>query len=353
MLSQVVNVSSKLCSPVWRCGSTLKESGALPNLTQKDIESAQKSISKALDAAASDKSQQRGKYNSYSPEQHAELGKYVAENGPTCAAKDFTAVWSIPINESTARRLKSEYVNKLKEEISKQHSQDASAGEPIIITTLETKCRGRPVLLGAELDGLVQEFVLDLRMAGGVVNTLIVMGAAEGIVSHCDISKLSSHGGHIEDKKTWKKSLLLRMGFVKRKCLTSAKISLVQFDESKEVFLAKVLMKDIPENLIINWDQTGLSIVPTGDWTMEKEGTQAVPIAHSNDKRQLTAVLAITAGDNNLPAQLLYQGKTPKCHPEMLFPEGWDVWHSENHWSNESTMKRYIDKIIVPKREKS
>ena len=114
-------------------------------------------------------------------------------------------------------------------------------------------------------------------------------------------------------------------------------ISLVRFDESKEVFLAdvaaEVLMKDIPENLIINWDQTGLSIVPTGDWTMEKEGTQAVPIAHSDDKRQLTAVLAITAGGDYLPPQLLYQGKTPKCHPEMSFPEGWYVWHSENHWS--------------------
>ena len=49
-----------------------------------------------------------------------------------------------------------------------------------------------------------------------------------------------------------------------------------------------------------------------------------------------------------LPTQLLYQGKTPKCHPQVSFPPGWDVWHSENHWSNEITMKRYIDKIIVP-----
>ena len=54
-------------------------------------------------------------------------------------------------------------------------------------------------------------------------------------------------------------------------------------------------MHDIPESLIINWDQTGLSIVPNGDWTMEKEGTNIVPIAHNDDKRQLTAVLAITA----------------------------------------------------------
>jgi len=141
------------------------------------------------------------------------------------------------------------------------------------------------------------------------------------------------------------------MGFVKRKCSTSGKISLARFDESKEIFLAvvaaEVLRKDIPGQLIINWDQTGLSIVPAGDWTMEMKGTQIVPIAHSNDKRQLTAVLAITTSGDYLSPQLLYQGKTPKCHPQILFPPSWDVWYSENHWSNEITMKRYIDKIII------
>ena len=192
----------------------------------------------------------------------------------------------------------------------------------------------------------------NLRAANGVVNRVVVMGAAEGIVCHRDVSKLSSHGGHIEITKSWAKSLLTRMGFVKRKCSTSGKLSIAQFDESKEIFLAdvaaEVLFNNIPESLIINWDQTGLSIVPTGDWTMEKEGAKIVPIAHSDDKRQLTAVLAITAAGEYLPPQLLYQGKTPKCHPQVSFPAGWDVWHSHNHWSNEITMKRYIDNIIVP-----
>ena len=75
---------------------------------------------------------------------------------------------------------------------------------------------------------------------------------------------------------------------------------------------AEVLINEIPESLIINWDQTGLSIVPSGDWTMEKEGAKTVPIVHSDGKRQLTAVLAITAAGEYLPPQLLYQEKTPK-----------------------------------------
>ena len=41
---------------------------------------------------------------------------------------------------------------------------------------------------------------------------------------------------------------------------------------------AEVLFNNIPESLIIYWDQTGLSIVPTRDWTMEKEDAKIVPI---------------------------------------------------------------------------
>ena len=29
------------------------------------------------------------------------------------------------------------------------------------------------------------------------------------------------------------------------------------------------------------------------------------------------------------------------------FPAGWDIWHSDNHWSTEVTMLRYIDVVII------
>ena len=64
----------------------VRPSGRTCVLSQGDIEATQKSISKAIDVA-SDKSHQRGKYNSYSPEQRARIGKYAAENGATRAAK--------------------------------------------------------------------------------------------------------------------------------------------------------------------------------------------------------------------------------------------------------------------------
>ena len=106
----------------------------------------------------------------------------------------------------------------------------------------------------------------------------------------------------------------------------------------------------VPAGLIINQDQTPpLKMVPVSQWTLEKEGAAQVPITSLDDKRQITAVLASTLDGSLLPLQLIYKGITNRCHPrDVKFPDGWDIWHSENHWSNTSTMVRYIEKVLVP-----
>ena len=85
------------------------------------------------------------------------------------------------------------------------------------------------------------------------------------------------------------------------------------------MFLADVtavaIMNNIPDDLIINWDQTAVQFVPTGQWTMHKSDDKLVPTAHSDDKRQITAVLAATLSGIYLSLQLLYEGKTVRCHP--------------------------------------
>jgi hypothetical protein len=35
------------------------------------------------------------------------------------------------------------------------------------------------------------------------------------------------------------------------------------------------------------------------------------------------------------------------CHPNYKFPEGWNVTHSENHWSNEQTMQEYAENVLI------
>ena len=139
------------------------------------------------------------------------------------------------------------------------------------------------------------------------------------------------------------------MGFVKQKCSNAGKVPVEMFQELKDVFLAdivaEVIMNDIPDELIFNWD---LSIIPTSELTMEKRGEKVIKISHSDDKRQITGVFAATLAGDYFPRQLIYKGKTPRCHPQLSFPLGLDVWHTKNRWSNEETIRRYIERIVVP-----
>ena len=81
---------------------------------------------------------------------------------------------------------------------------------------------------------------------------------------------------------------------------------------------------------------------------MYQAGEKVVSISLSDNKCQITAILAAPLKGDLLLPQLMYKGKTVRCDPKVTFPEGWDIWHSENHWSNEETMHHYVEKIIVP-----
>ena len=156
--------------------------------------------------------------------------------------------------------------------------------------------------------------------------------------------------------KDWAKYLMERMGFVKRRASTKAKVSVSDFNQLKAQFVfdvkAVIEMEDIPCKLVINWDQTGIHYVPVSSWTMAKEGSKRVEIAGINDKRQITAVFGSTMSGDFLPPQLIYKGKTSKSLPSVTFPSDWHVTFTENHWSNENTMVDYLEKVLFPYAEK-
>ena len=51
------------------------------------------------------------------------------------------------------------------------------------VSSLPKMAQGRPLLLGQELDKSVQDYINAMRKVGGVVNTAIVMAAANGIIA--------------------------------------------------------------------------------------------------------------------------------------------------------------------------
>ena len=168
-----------------------------------------------------------------------------------------------------------------------------------------------------------------------------------------DRSRLQQFGGPATLSVPWAQLLLKRMNYTRRRATTKA----TTFDPStframKEQFLQEIIdvvnMEEIPGELILNWDQTGLNLIPAPTWTMEKRGTKRVRIKGVDDKRQITGVFCCNLFGEFLPVQLIYGGRTNRCHPPFAFPGDWHITHSPNHWTNELTMLAYIKNVIVP-----
>lgn len=203
------------------------------------------------------------------------------------------------------------------------------------------------------MDKQLQLYLKKVRDQGGVITASVVVAAARGILLSYDRSKLLEFGGHIDLSRQWAYSVLSRMKYVRRKSTTSkSKHTPADFDQLKKSFLNDVAsvvnMEEIPPELILNWDQTGIHLVPASSWTMDKRGSKRVEIKGVNDKRQITAVFCGSLTGDFLPIQLIYKGKTKRCHPKFKFPPDWHVTHSPKHWSTEETMVQYIEEIIVP-----
>ena len=321
------------------------------SLSSSAIVAANGEVTKVLDTVEKEKTEEkttknckRGEYAKYSPAVKIELAKYAAQHGIMATLRHY-APKHPGLKESTVRTWRDSYTAKLNLRVKRKEDK-------IDIEELPTKKRGCPFLLGEDLDRQVQAYLTYLRSTGSPVNTAITLGVAEGIVKNEDSNLLATNGGHIVLTKYWAKGLLTRMGFVKRRSTTTAKVNVSNFDEVRWQFLVDVKtiadMEEIPFSLIINWDQTAINYIPLSSWTMEKRGSKRVEIIALDDKRQITTVFAGTLTGDFLPPQVIYQGTTQRCLPNVEFPKDWHVTCTSNHWSNEGTMMQYIDKILLP-----
>ena len=90
---------------------------------------------------------------------------------------------------------------------------------------------------GDRIDEMVKRYLVKLRFCRGVVNTAITIAGAKCIILKMDKSQLAEHGGHVHLTKSRAKSLLTRMGFVKRRGTTKmSKVGSQEFEKVKLAF---------------------------------------------------------------------------------------------------------------------
>ena len=118
---------------------------------------------------------------------------------------------------------------------------------------------------------------------------------------------VTKNEGHVALTSEWATSN-------KKNLTKTGKPSNEEFELIRQKFLLEisgmVRAHGIPDELVFNWDQTGINLVPGENWTLDKKGDKG-------------------------------------CHPHYArFPADFDVWHSPNHWANQETTFRFIHNII-------
>lgn len=103
----------------------------------KEVERANSNVIEVIKTA--EKSKKRGKYSNYDDEFRTKIARYAIENGDAAAVRKFSPQLRKTLNESTVRTWRKFVINK--ESVAKAN-----------VALLEKEKRGRPMLLGIDLD---------------------------------------------------------------------------------------------------------------------------------------------------------------------------------------------------------
>ena len=195
---------------------------------------------------------------------------------------------------------------------------------------------GHPLLLGTS-------------NRGAVVTRSIAESAAKALMI-----RYPSEVGKINlNDSEYGKSVLQRMNYTRRKGTTS-KVALPDgIRKENELLLhhqivEKVERYDIPDSLILNFDQTPSKYVPVASTTLAKRNSKQVCIKGSDDKRSITATFTITMDGKFLGLQLIYGGKTNQSLPRYQFPTDFSLSVNPKRYRNEKKSLKLIDEIILP-----
>ena len=164
-----------------------------------------------------------------------------------------------------------------------------------------------------------------------------------------DCTILVEHGGYLSLSYDWGRNVLYRREREGKKMTmrmaTTEKIPVapVLLKEAKLSFQRKIktqqAIHSVPEDLILNFDQTPLSYVCSASHTLHKKGEKSVPLG----------TFTVTMSGLFLPMQLIYEGKSPRCLPQgITFPENFNLTFTPNHWSNEDKVIEHLEKVVFP-----
>jgi len=131
-------------------------------------------------------------------------------------------------------------------------------------------------------------------------------------------------------------------------------------DVCEKSFLCKSFIikeHDIPIDLYVNSDQTQVVYAPGNRLTWTPTGSSQVAIVRIEEKRAFTLMVSVATNGTLLPFQAIYVGLTKTSLPNSTAANYADATQAgflfemsgtKTYWSNQSTMKNFVNKILAP-----
>ena len=283
-----------------------------PNITEIERTEVVESLRRFEDKKVS---QPRGKYRSWTPEEKLEIGKHAMQYGVGKTVKLLAVKYP---------GLKKQSVSDFKKLVVSAKATETSSPPK----SLKNIKRGRKSLLPEEMMSKTIELVEALRLKGAPVTAGVVNSIAKGVVCANDRSILVENGGYLFLSRDWGRNVLYRMEKEGKKMCrrkgTTAKIPIAPglLKEVKLKYQREIqsIQKrhNIPDDMILNFDQTPLSYVSSPGHTLHFKGASNVPLVGKGKKKQITGTFTVSKSGIFLPMQLIYEGKTERCHPQGI-----------------------------------
>ncbi len=98
---------------------------------------------------------------------------------------------------------------------------------------------------------------------------------------------------------------------------------------------------------------TDIRSIPQYHSTLDHKGVKTVLIAKSDDSAGVTGLPVVAMDGTAVHLEVLYKGKTNRCHPSVPAASGMSYWHTPNRmwprddmhqlWHTDANLSRFTD----------
>jgi len=173
------------------------------------------------------------------------------------------------------------------------------------------------------------------------------------------INILKEHGGKHSFRGSWFSRFYRRHGISLRAATSKMREKPADFDAKVAAYedvLASLLAAhshlQLHPSLVVGVDETNTLFVPRGNKTRAMKGSKRVRThGVGKEKPQVTVSIAVNREGRAIDTQIIFGGKTNRCHPKKLPPANTYYAHTESHWQTPASALEYVNKKLGPYRK--